>query len=152
MFCEVDPTEEFQSLIGQVYLSDRYDGSVELGYELFQSLINQVYLSDLEVWGVVGVVIFRFNPLLIRSTFQTEIVARISMILGLFQSLINQVYLPDCLVVLSCRFKTECFNPLLIRSTFQTILPGLGILFGLISFNPLLIRPTFQTSWKQKVS
>ena len=87
----------------------------------FQSLIHQVYLSDLKDLKYQSKLQKRFNPLLIRSTFQT-----LELVLGRV-------------------FSGVGFNPLLIRSTFQTFLSLSVLIFSILSFNPLLIRSTLQT-------
>ena len=87
----------FQSLINQVHLSDRTKATIRTGpYITFQSLLHQVHLSDLSIVAI-GWIFFTkfqslinqvylsdrnkpdykfrggkgFNPLFIRSTFQT---------------------------------------------------------------------------------
>ena len=112
----------FQSLINQVYLSNRFSIGEYCGYQSFQSLINQVYLSNFITTFRTVLREKSFNPLLVRSTFQTivffcfiivplnvsipyssgppfkHILTRtVSPTIDLFQSLIHQVHLSDFL-------------------------------------------------------
>ena len=96
-FCPGKHMKQFQSLINQVHLSDLNDGVAIVAIQKpFQSLINQVHLSDGGDDFFCPGDVRCFNPLLIRSTFQTVLVLP-----GMLRMVVS-------------------FNPLLIRSTFQT--------------------------------